>query len=346
MGAVSGTCDARFAPVRDALEEQLASGNELGASIVIDVEGETVMDVWGGWRDQPGGAPWAEDTITNVWSSTKPVTNLAALIAVDRGLLDPYEPVAQVLAGVRCERQGGHRGPARAQPHLGRRRLGRAGHGRGYVRPRGRDEPAGRAGAVVGAGHRVGLPRAEPGSPGRRAGAACTTGKTLTAFVAEEIAGPLGADFQIGAAESDWDRIAPVVPPPPLPIDMDSLDPNSPMFRMFIGPPADAANANTPAWRRAEIGAMNGHGNARSVARIVRVLALGGGGGLLSPETIDVIFDEQSHGVDLVLGVPLRFGIGWGLPERETPALHPARAASASGAAGAARSSSATSTAA
>jgi CubicO group peptidase (beta-lactamase class C family) len=139
--------------------------------------------------------------------------------------------------------------------------------------------------------------------------------------VAHEIAGPLEADFRIGAAEADAGRIAPVVPPPPLGFDLAALDPASPMYRTFTGPPPDAEAANTPAWRRAEIGAANGHGNARSVARILRVLALGGAAGgvrLLTPETIDVILDEQSHGVDLVLAVPLRFGIGWALPETET----------------------------
>jgi CubicO group peptidase (beta-lactamase class C family) len=147
------------------------------------------------------------------------------------------------------------------------------------------------------------------------------SGKSLRSFVAEEIAGPLRADFQIGAAERDWPRIAPVVAPPPLPIEMSSLDPNSPMYKTFIGPPVDARAANTPGWRDADMGAVNGHGNARSAARILKALALGGtveGTRLLSPETISLIFDQQSHGTDLVLGVPLRFGIGFALPETET----------------------------
>ncbi len=85
---------------------------------------------------------------------------------------------------------------------------------------------------------------------------------------------------------------------------------------------ADATAPNGGPWRLAEIGAANGHGNARSVARIMSALALGGtvggtGGGvrLLSPETIEHIFREQAHGIDLFLGVPMRFGIGYGLPE-------------------------------
>jgi CubicO group peptidase (beta-lactamase class C family) len=147
------------------------------------------------------------------------------------------------------------------------------------------------------------------------------TGKHLKRFVAEEIAGPLGADFQIGAVEADWGRIAPVVPPPPLPFDLAAMDPNSPAVKTLIGPVADANNANTEGWRRADMGGLNGHGNARSVTRIMKAISLDGmseGVRLLSPDTISLIFREQSHGVDLVLGVPLRFGIGFALPETVT----------------------------
>jgi CubicO group peptidase (beta-lactamase class C family) len=102
---------------------------------------------------------------------------------------------------------------------------------------------------------------------------------------------------------------------------MESLDVNSPMFKTFTGPPVDANNANTEAWRRADIGAANGHGNARSVARIQAIVANGGtidGITLLSPATIDTIFEVQADGIDLVLGVPLKFGIGYGLAQPET----------------------------
>jgi CubicO group peptidase (beta-lactamase class C family) len=78
MADVQGTCDARFEPVRDALAAQLDCGNELGASIAVDVGGQTVADLWDGWGDAGRTRPWAENTITNVWSTTKAVTNLAA----------------------------------------------------------------------------------------------------------------------------------------------------------------------------------------------------------------------------------------------------------------------------
>ena len=130
------------------------------------------------------------------------------------------------------------------------------------------------------------------------------------------------------------------MPPPPLPFDLAALDPDSPTVRTFTGPVADAAVANTPDWRRADIGAANGHGNARSVARMLSAVTHGGevdGVRLLSPKTIDLIFDEQADGPDLVLGVPLRFGIGYGAAADDDGALPPRRAGSASGAAGAGR---------
>ena len=320
MVDVQGSCDARFEPVSGALAEQLESGNELGASIVVDVDGRTVVDLWGGWCDTEHRRPWAYDTITNVWSTTKTVTNLAALMLVDRGLLDPFAPVAKFwpefaengkdqieVRHVLSHTSGvsGWDPPFRTEDmydwDLATSRLAaqapwwEPGTASGYH--------------AQNQGHLV-------GELVRR-----VTGKSLKAFVAEEIAGPLGADFQIGAVEADWDRIAPVTPPPPLPFDLDSIDPTSPAFRTFTGPPADAESANTPGWRRADLGALNGHGNARSVARILSALALDGtvdGVRLLSPETIALIFEEQSHGPDLVLGVPLRFGIGFALPETET----------------------------
>jgi CubicO group peptidase (beta-lactamase class C family) len=108
-----------------------------------------------------------------------------------------------------------------------------------------------------------------------------------------------------------------VIPPPPLPIDLEALGMDSPTVKTFTGPPVVAEVANTPGWRRADIGAANGHGNARSVARIMSVVARGGevdGVRLLGPDTIDLIFRDQQNGIDLVLGAPLRFGIGYGLP--------------------------------
>jgi CubicO group peptidase (beta-lactamase class C family) len=317
---VQGTCDARFEPVRDVLAEQLGSGNDTGASVVVDVDGRTVLDLWGGWCDPGHGRPWTENTITNVWSTTKTVTNLAALMLADRGLLDPYAPVAKYWP------EFAENGKERVEV---RHILSHTSGVSGWEAPFTTEDMYDREAATRQLATQA--PWWEPGTAsgyhaqnqGHLVGELVRrlSGKTLKTFVAEEIAGPLGADFQIGAIEADWDRIAPVTPPPPLPVDFASLDPESPMYKTFTGPVADAGAANTPAWRRAELGALNGHGNARSVAAILRVLALGGEAGgvrLLSPDAIGLIFDEQSHGPDLVLGVPIRFGIGYALPETQT----------------------------
>jgi CubicO group peptidase (beta-lactamase class C family) len=319
MGEVSGTCDARFAPVRDALAEQLDK-EELGAGIVLDIDGETVVDIWGGWCDSERRRPWEQDTITNVWSTTKTVTNLAALMLVDRGLVDAYAPVADYWPEFAANGK-----EAIEVRHILSHTSGVSGWEAPFdvtdmydwtssTERLAAQSPWWEPGTASGyhannQGHLV-------GEVVRR-----VTGLPLKGFVAEQIAGPLGADFQIGATKSDWPRIAPVVPPPPLPIDLATLPPESPMYKTFTGPVAEAANANTAGWRQADMGALNGHANARSVVRIIKALSLGGavdGTRLLSPEAIDLIFDEQSHGTDLVLGVPLRFGIGFALPETET----------------------------
>src|SRR5262249_43940203 len=126
-----------------------------------------------------------------------------------------------------------------------------------------------------------------------------------------------GAVSRWGARGAVGGGCAAVAPPPPLPLDFEALGPDSLTVKTLTGPFIEADAANTPGWRRADLGAVNGHGNARSVARVMSVVARGGEVGgvrLLRPEAIDLIFTEQINGIDLVLGVPLRFGIGYGLP--------------------------------
>jgi CubicO group peptidase (beta-lactamase class C family) len=148
------------------------------------------------------------------------------------------------------------------------------------------------------------------------------TGLKLGEFFAKEIAGPLGADFHIGLDPSEFHRVSPVVPPPPMEIDWATVDLEGVMVKTFTGPAPDAAVAWSPEWRQADIGAANGHGNARSVAWVQSAITNGGvvgGHQVLRPETIELIFDEQANGMDLVLGVDSRFGIGYGLPNSQMP---------------------------
>jgi CubicO group peptidase (beta-lactamase class C family) len=320
-GSLHGQLDARFEPLRDVIGDSLASGADCGLSLAVDVDGQSVVDVWGGFADEARTRPWERDTIVNVWSTTKTVTSLAVLMLADRGLVDLDAPVARYWPKFAAQGKEGV-----LVRHLMSHTAGVAGWNPPFAVPDLYDLERSTAALAAQA------PWWEPGTAsgyhaltfGHLLGEVVrrVSGKSLTRFVDEEIAGPLGADFQIGAREADWARCAEIIPPPPLPFDLASLDPDSVLVKVATGPVADATAPNTAGWRLAEIGAANGHGNARSVARVMSVLALGGtvsstgrGVRLLSPATIEHIFREQAHGTDLFLGVPMRFGIGYGLPE-------------------------------
>lgn len=84
-GSTQGITHDRFAAVRDVFDKNLRSGADLGASFCATVEGETVVDLWGGFADPAKSRPWARDTIVNVYSTTKTMTALTALLVADRG---------------------------------------------------------------------------------------------------------------------------------------------------------------------------------------------------------------------------------------------------------------------
>jgi len=90
-----GFTTEQFAGVREVLDAQLTSGADVGASVCVHHRGEVVVDIWGGHLDAARTTPWESDTITNVWSTTKTMTSLAALVLVDRGELDVFAPVSK-----------------------------------------------------------------------------------------------------------------------------------------------------------------------------------------------------------------------------------------------------------
>jgi CubicO group peptidase (beta-lactamase class C family) len=323
---VHGHADARFDKVAEAFAEELNSGAEVGAAIAIDIDGESVLDVWGGHVDAARTVEWAEDTVVNVWSSTKTVTSLAALVLADRGLLDLDATVATYWPEFAANGK---------ENVLVRHLLSHTSGVSGWQEPVTMEDlyDFERAASLLAAQ----APWWEPGTASgyqalnfghligeliRRA-----TGTTLKEFVRDEIAGPLEADFQIGAKPEDFGRIAQLIPPPPFDIPLDALPEDSPMRKTFTNPSPDPDVAHTAAWRDADLGAVNGHGNARSLARMLSPVSLGGtanGVDLLSARTVDRIFDVQSHGPDLVLGATLKFGIGYALPTPEAvPFLPP-----------------------
>ncbi|CAI6099145.1 unnamed protein product [Clonostachys chloroleuca] len=297
MTIVYGKCDSKFREVQVLLEQFIESGKELGASITVNVDGEEVVDIWGGYANESRTQPWEENTIVNVFSCSKTVLSLAAFILVDRGLLDLDEKVAHYWPEFQAQGKG---------EILVRHLLSHTAGISGW------DDPISietlydiEKSAAMLAGQ---APWWTPGtasgyhalSMGHLLGELVrrTSGKTLREFIDTEIAGQLDADFQFGALERDWPRISDIVPPKNSGIS-PQFERGSIQAKTLLNPPLDPEYANTDAWRRAELGAINGHGGS---AR---------GKNLLSESTIRLIFQEQQCGQDLVLGMTFRFGIGF-----------------------------------
>ncbi len=320
---LGGTCSARFDSLRELFAAKLESGEDLGASLALNIDGEMVVDLWGGWADEACTAPWGENTITNVFSTTKTMTALAALALVDRGELDLDATVASYWPEFAA------RGKARIKVrHL----LSHMSGVSGWEQPVTLDDVYDwdKSTALLAAQ----APWWEPGTAsgyhmlnyGHLIGEVIRriTGQRLGEFFAAHVARPLGADFHIGLPPSEFHRVANIVPPPSGgATGTPQLDPNTPRqadnsvaFKTWTNPTTPLESSWTEGWRRADIGAGNGHGNARSVARLQSAVACGGevdGVRLLSPQTIDRIFEVQSDGIDLVIGIPFKFGVGYSL---------------------------------
>ena len=318
---IHGFCDDAFASVRDAFVGNFDAGNELGASVAVTHHGKPVVDLWAGDADEHG-RPWVEDTIINVYSTTKTMTFICMLMLADRGLVDFNEPVATywpefaqngkegvLLRHVMCHNAGlSGFDPAITATDLydwDRICTGLAAQAPWW-------EPG------TGSGYHLVTQGFLLGEVLRR-----VTGTSIGTFFRDEVAGPLGADFHIGLPASEDARVADLVPPDfeamlaGLPADETSIATRSTLSCML-----DATEPRTRAWRGAEIPAAGGTGNARSVARVHSALACGGavdGVRLMSPESVEQVLVEQSSGTDKVLGVPMRFGMGFGLMSELIP---------------------------
>jgi CubicO group peptidase (beta-lactamase class C family) len=319
MAEVQGTCEARFDGVRRTLAANLDSGADVGASVAVYLHGEPVVDIWGGYADRDKGTPWERDTLTNVWSTTKTMTFLCALMLADRKQLDFHATVATYWP----EFAEGGKQDVEVR-HIMSHTAGLPGWEEKLESEQLADWE--RCIALLAAQR----PWWEPGTAsgyhavtqGYLIGEVVRriTGESIGQWFAKEVAKPLGADFFIGLPASEDDRVSLVIPPPPL--DPSTMEVSDIMAKTFLNPPVDANLVAEEWWRRAEIPAANGQGNARSVAAIQSIIAGRGtarGVRLLSAEGTDAIFEEQSDGTDLVLGVPLRFGMGYGLGNAEMP---------------------------
>ena len=319
MVEILSTCEASFVNVREAMAANFDEGLDVGASVAVTVDGSLVVDLWAGHADEARTMPWERDTLTNVWSTTKTMTALCALMLADAGTIDLHAPVSRYWPEFAAA--GKEKVEVR---HL----LGHTAGLSGWQEPMTVETLYDweKSTAMLAAQ----APWWEPGTAsgyhaitqgylvGEVIRRAC--GRTVGQYFASEVAGPLGADFHIGLDPSQFGRVSNVIPPPAPPVGI--VDPTGIPMRTLANPPMNAAWAWTEGWRRAEIPAANGHGNARSVALAQSVLACGGtvgGRRYLSQAGCEAVLEQQSSGTDLVLGTPIRFGMGYGLNGPETP---------------------------
>lgn len=320
MAEVFGFCDERFAEVRDTLAKSIDAGMDVGASYALTIDGEMVIDLWGGHLDEDQTMPWQEDTIINVYSSTKTMSFLTALMLADRGELDFDAPVVRYWP----EFAANGKEDVRVWHVMN--------HAAGLS---GMDEPMEPEDLYDWDKMVSALAKQAPWwEPGTATGYHAITqgyligelvkrisGQTLGQFFATEIARPLQADFHIGVPESEFPRIANLIlageGEAPAPENPESIS-----ARTFRNPFSPARYSWTDGWRKAEIPAANGHGNARSVARAQAPLACGGsafGVRLFSEDIARQVMQPRIEGHDLVTGVPQTFGLGFGIVPDSVP---------------------------
>jgi CubicO group peptidase (beta-lactamase class C family) len=308
---IHGTCDERFARVRDLLAAQLASGADVGASAAVFIDGEPVVDIWGGFCDEARTRPWGRDTIVNNFSTTKTMTALVALMLADRGELDLDAPVTKYWPEFT---------PHGKSAIATRMFLGHTAGLSGWTETVTFEDILDWEKATTLLARQA--PWLRPGTAsayhpityGPLIGEVVrrVTGKTLKRFFAEEVAGPLGADYHIGAPVEADTRVSPMIQGSPL------IEPTGELLwdRAYHNPLCTPLNSSTVAWRRADLGGSNGHGNARSVALVNSVLTCGGEVGgvrLLSRSGCERLFEVQAEGPDRLLNFNVKWGLGFAL---------------------------------
>ena len=298
--------------MRDAFEENFQRHGENGAACCVYVGGRKVVDVWGG--------AYRPDTLQMVMSSTKGVVAVAAHMLAEEGRLDFDAPVTHYWPEFGAEGKRdlpvrwlfSHRAglPAIDRPLTVDDVL----RWQPVVDALAAQKPLWEPGA--GHGYHVGTYGWLAGEVIKRA-----AGRTVGAFVAERISGPLDLDLWIGLPEAQESRVAPMLaaPPPPPGTQTDvftarMLDPTTLLHRAFVNPPLPGSVFNERAFHAAEVPAANGITNARSLARLYAAcIGEVDGVRLLRPETLASATRVQSAGEDLVLGYETRYATGFQL---------------------------------
>jgi len=313
---IHGTCAPGFEPVREAFAANFAERDEIGASVAVAAAGQTVVNMWAGWADPARTRHWQQNTLTNVWSTTKAMTSLCAHILIDRGELDPDAPVArywpEFAAGGKADipvrwimgHKSGLTGlsvPTTVQDYYDWEKITALLAGQ---------EPLFPPGSTT--GYQAMTFGFLVGEVIRR-----ITGQSCGVFFGSEIAGPLGADFHIGLPATELDRCSQVQGVRPSQDEQAALaqayaTAAPAALAALLNPALSGDEANEDDWRLAEIPAANGHGTALALVTVFQAL-VDGSERLISAKTLQAARTGQGRYTDVVLGFPLEFGLGFGL---------------------------------
>jgi CubicO group peptidase (beta-lactamase class C family) len=313
---LNGCCDPRFEDVLNAFVQNYRCEDEVGSAVSVVVEGRTVVDLWGGWKDAGRQREWQHDTIACMMSVSKGITGLAFSLLVDRGLVDINAPVAKYWPEFAVNGKEtlpvrfvlDHRAglPIVADPLW----PGAIYDHQAICKALAKQAPLWEPGSV--AAYHIHTQGYLLGEIVRR-----ITGKTVGAFLRDEIAGPLSADYMIGGLSShDQARCAEVMPNMQArlfaakEVESDTL-----RSKAFLQNPAEPwpVTLNSSSWRESEIASGNGHGNARGVARIYGAFARGGeldGVRLTRPASIEAMITEQHNMTELMQDRPYHQALG------------------------------------
>jgi CubicO group peptidase (beta-lactamase class C family) len=322
---VGGTCDERFAGVREAFAANLATGGEHGGAVCVSVDGRVVVDLWGGHADEARRQRWGPDTLVNAFSVGKGLIALLAARLVGQGRLELDAPVVG-----RWPEFGGAGKETVTVRHL-------LSHQAGLPALRDRLPP----GAMFDWDLMTSVLAAESPwwEPGTGHGyhvntfgflvgevLARVTGHSPGELLAREVAGPLGADVHIGVPARDEARVAELLgfaeAPDETPPPVEGLQ--LMRYNAYFNPSglSGAGVINTRAWRAAEIPSANAHASARGVTRVYSALAAGGtidGVTVVDRDALATATTEQVAGPDLVLERGSRFGLGFQLTQLDRP---------------------------
>jgi CubicO group peptidase (beta-lactamase class C family) len=302
---LGGHCDPRFAPVRDVFEASFAASEEIGARFSFVVDGETVVDLWGGHADLKQTRPFDEHTLVPVFSVTKALTATMIARLVEQGRLAYGQPVAEVWPEFAAA--------GKATVTVGQLISHQAGLP-GFLEPM---EPAlwfdwaaicERLAAMA--------PMWPPGSAsgyhaltmGYLAGEVFrrVDGRTVGAALGEDVREALGLDLWIGLPQSEDHRLAELKRPRAMPAFGEVTDPKRAAFLSSWASPT----RGEAQWRRVEIPSANGHATALALAKFMALLAAGDPR-LLSADTVAQASAERIYGQDLVLPFVVSWGAGF-----------------------------------